>query len=223
MPQVLVEISYLRSYEHMGVALVRCESGCECEETYMDGHHSERNSQVGRLGAGGLDAERAGCRGLQKGWERHRSWSSWVLRCPCSVPANAGQAPHHPLLPRTCTQPHLRRHSRPQVHLHTFFATQADKCVISVTVSNITNSGEHKMKVTGLIVSEQAGTHNAVHNAGAVEYVGDIVSREVSSGKFNVLNHARRRRGRTLRGGAEGAAWAGAAASAAAAGRGAKV
>jgi hypothetical protein len=92
------------------------------------------------------------------------------------------------------------------VNLHTFFVTQADKCVISVTISNITNSGEHKVKVSGLIVSEQAGTSHAVHNAGAVEYVGDIVSREVSSGKFNVLNHARRR-GRTLREGrGEGAA-----------------
>jgi hypothetical protein len=111
------------------------------------------------------------------------------------------------------------------VHLHTFFATQADKCVISATVSNNTNSGEYKMKISGLIVSEQAGTTNAVHNAGAVEYVGDIVSREVSSGKFNVLNHARRRRrGRALRSGAQGAAKAGAAAAAAAAaGRGAKV
>ena len=50
--QVLVEIAYLKSYEHMGMALVRCESGCECEETYMDGHHAERNSQVGALGRG---------------------------------------------------------------------------------------------------------------------------------------------------------------------------
>jgi DNA polymerase alpha subunit B len=49
---VLVELAYLKSYESMGVALVRCEEGCTCEDTHMDGHHTERNSQVG---GGGVD------------------------------------------------------------------------------------------------------------------------------------------------------------------------
>lgn len=93
------------------------------------------------------------------------------------------------------------------MHLHTFFVTQSPTCLISVTVSNNTNSMEHKVKISGLIVSEQAGSGHSVQNAGAVEYVSDIAARD-KEGKFNLLNHARRRR--ALAG--AGAAAAGAAA-----------
>ena len=41
-----MEVAYLRSYENMGKAAVRCVSGCTCEESSLDGHHSEKNSQV---------------------------------------------------------------------------------------------------------------------------------------------------------------------------------
>jgi DNA polymerase alpha subunit B len=49
---VLVELAYLRSYERMGIGIVRCERGCSCEETLMDGHHNEKNSQVGGAAQG---------------------------------------------------------------------------------------------------------------------------------------------------------------------------
>eukprot|EP00775_Hariotina_reticulata_P012114 gene12114-12253_t len=43
---VLVQIAYLASYEHMGKALVLCTAGCECDETLINGHHREHNSQL---------------------------------------------------------------------------------------------------------------------------------------------------------------------------------
>ncbi len=49
---MLVELAHLRSYEKMGIGIVRCVSGCTCDETKMDGHHNEKNSQVGQEQAG---------------------------------------------------------------------------------------------------------------------------------------------------------------------------
>ena len=120
---MLLELAYLRSYEHMGVAVLRCQSGCECDELQIDAHQEERSSQV---------------------------------------------------------------------HLQTLFASQSARCVLSLTVAGNSSSGEHKFKVTGLIVSEQSGTQHSVQAAGAVEYVGDIAARS-AAGKFDVLNHVRRR------------------------------
>lgn len=37
---------HLRSYEHMGVALFSCVSGCACAPTEVDGHHAEKVSQL---------------------------------------------------------------------------------------------------------------------------------------------------------------------------------
>lgn len=79
-----------------------------------------------------------------------------------------------------------------QVALHTFHVSQSPDCVISVTVSNETQSGQHKVKVSGLIVSEQAGLLHTVQAAGAFEYVADIAAK-APDGKFNVLNHVRLR------------------------------
>jgi hypothetical protein len=44
--QVLIELAYLKSYSGMGAAVLRCLSGCQCQETRIDGHHEARNSQV---------------------------------------------------------------------------------------------------------------------------------------------------------------------------------
>jgi hypothetical protein len=43
---MLLQLAYLMSYEHMGVATVRCDSGCSCNDTLIDGHHKQHWSQV---------------------------------------------------------------------------------------------------------------------------------------------------------------------------------
>jgi len=40
-----VTVTYLRSYEHMGQAVMRCASGCVCTQAVANGHHREHNSQ----------------------------------------------------------------------------------------------------------------------------------------------------------------------------------
>jgi hypothetical protein len=77
-----------------------------------------------------------------------------------------------------------------QTALHTFHVTQSPQCVISITVSKESLSGQHKVKITGLIVSEQAGLVHTVQAAGAFEYVADIAAK-AADGKFNVMNHVR--------------------------------
>lgn len=54
-----------------------------------------------------------------------------------------------------------------------------------------TSSGEHKFKMTGIMLSEESGEHEGIRNSGAVEYVSDISQR--GGGTFEVNNHARRR------------------------------
>ena len=55
--------------------------------------------------------------------------------------------------------------------------------------------GEHKVKVAGAIVSDQAGEQDGLQNAGAVEHVHDIMFRGAGSGGsggggiFDVRNH----------------------------------
>jgi hypothetical protein len=44
--QVLVQIGHLKSYEGMGMAEVKCESGCTCEPKVIDGLQSRRVSQT---------------------------------------------------------------------------------------------------------------------------------------------------------------------------------
>eukprot|EP00878_Enallax_costatus_P021491 GHUV01022752.1.p1 GENE.GHUV01022752.1~~GHUV01022752.1.p1 ORF type:complete len:247 (+),score=81.16 GHUV01022752.1:1972-2712(+) len=43
---VNVQIAYLQSYSGMGMALVRCHSGCKCSDTLVDGHHQLRQSTI---------------------------------------------------------------------------------------------------------------------------------------------------------------------------------
>jgi hypothetical protein len=51
----------------------------------------------------------------------------------------------------------------------------------------LTNSGKHKFKVAGIMVSEEAGQREGIKNNGAVEFVGDI-SQLSKDGMFDVKN-----------------------------------
>eukprot|EP00195_Chlamydomonas_chlamydogama_P016102 CAMPEP_0202891718 /NCGR_PEP_ID=MMETSP1392-20130828/1712_1 /ASSEMBLY_ACC=CAM_ASM_000868 /TAXON_ID=225041 /ORGANISM="Chlamydomonas chlamydogama, Strain SAG 11-48b" /LENGTH=508 /DNA_ID=CAMNT_0049575555 /DNA_START=27 /DNA_END=1553 /DNA_ORIENTATION=+ len=117
--EVLVELAYLKSYEHMGKAKVECVSGCTCNAPVLDGHCVERNSQL---------------------------------------------------------------------HLFNFYVSQAAECIIAITVLPETTSGEHKIKIAGVMLSEEAGHQDGIRNTAAVEYVHDISSR--GGAIFEVKNHA---------------------------------
>lgn len=41
---VLLILGILKSYEHMGQAVMACESGCTCQPLKFDGHHMIRES-----------------------------------------------------------------------------------------------------------------------------------------------------------------------------------
>ena len=46
--QVTMEVSYLKSYIKMGKAGFACISGCSCEATQVDTHHTGKTSLVSR-------------------------------------------------------------------------------------------------------------------------------------------------------------------------------
>jgi hypothetical protein len=76
--------------------------------------------------------------------------------------------------------------------LHNMFATQHPECVLAVEVLPDTDSGEHKVKVAGAIISEHAGQQEGLANAGAVEHVHDISFRRgagAGRGVFDIRNH----------------------------------
>lgn len=78
--------------------------------------------------------------------------------------------------------------------LHKLFATQHPECILSVEVLEDSDSGEHKVKLTGAIVSDQAGDQDGIDNAGAVEHVHDIIFRNhaMNGSVFDIRNHVRR-------------------------------
>ncbi|KAG2493912.1 hypothetical protein HYH03_007848 [Edaphochlamys debaryana] len=49
-----------------------------------------------------------------------------------------------------------------QVYLSRLSVTQSKECIVQVTVVNHTYSGEHKFKVTGVVVAERAGAGDAI-------------------------------------------------------------
>lgn len=77
--------------------------------------------------------------------------------------------------------------------LHKLYVSQHPDCVLAVEVLADTDSGEHKVKVAGAIVSDQAGEQDGLRNAGAVEHVHDIIFRHAGFGApgavFDVRNH----------------------------------
>ncbi|GAX77809.1 hypothetical protein CEUSTIGMA_g5252.t1 [Chlamydomonas eustigma] len=119
--EVLVELAYLKSYEKMGKAEVKCGGDCSCKASVIDGHHGIRNSQL---------------------------------------------------------------------HLHNFYVTQGSNCIITLKVLAESSSGHNKVKVAGLMISEESGEHEGIRNHMAVEYVHDISQRS-KDGTFEVNNHAR--------------------------------
>ncbi len=70
---------------------------------------------------------------------------------------------------------------------------------MAVTILPVTSSGEFKFKVMGIMVSEVSGVQRGIQNNGAVEYVHDIASRSDKDRRFDITNHARRRRQRRAR------------------------
>ena len=44
--KVGLQLAHLKSYAHMGTALVRCASGCVCNATLVDGTNTARFSQL---------------------------------------------------------------------------------------------------------------------------------------------------------------------------------
>lgn len=58
-----------------------------------------------------------------------------------------------------------------------------------IAVLQETHSGGNKVKVAGIMVSEQTGASQGIQNAAAVEYVHDISMRN-KDGVFESRNHA---------------------------------
>jgi hypothetical protein len=82
-----------------------------------------------------------------------------------------------------------------QLFLHSWEVSQAPECIISVSVTDRSKArGEdkgHKVKLMGIMVSEQAGARHMVQAAAAIDYVGDVVSASKAKGAtlFTGLNH----------------------------------
>jgi hypothetical protein len=97
----------------------RCESGCKCEETTIEGHHTSQTSQT---------------------------------------------------------------------FLHSIRVSQSPQCVVSITVGPNSLSGSHKVKVVGIIVSEEGGGVTK-QTSGVVGYSHDIATRD-KDGFYDARNYA---------------------------------
>jgi len=96
--RVTMQVGHLKSYEHMGVALAECTSGCNCEPKEIDSHHTLHLSQT---------------------------------------------------------------------YLATLKVSQHPACHVRLTILPKTSSGEHKFKITSLILSDVAGqteNHGFLHD-----------------------------------------------------------
>lgn len=77
-----------------------------------------------------------------------------------------------------------------QQELLKFMVSQSAECVVQVKVLPDTESGEHKVKLTGLVVSEGTGDDKAItleDHRGAVENVGAVAARS-HAGVFDTKN-----------------------------------
>lgn len=112
---------------------------------------------------------------------KHMGWAEVTCErgCECAPTRFNGHAPDRKSL----------------LVLHRLYASQSPDCRLAVEVLGDTDSGEHKVKVAGAIVSDQAGEQEGLQNAGAVEHVHDIIFRQgaghgaSSGGVFDVRNH----------------------------------
>lgn len=64
-----------------------------------------------------------------------------------------------------------------QLYLHEFKVSQHDQCIMTVTVLPETSSGKHKIKIAGIMISEEGGSEG-LKNGMAI----DMVMEGMSSG-----------------------------------------
>ena len=64
-----------------------------------------------------------------------------------------------------------------QLHLHEFKVSQHDQCIMTVTILPETSSGGHKIKIAGIMVSEEGGSEGLKNNMAI-----DMVMEGMSSG-----------------------------------------
>jgi hypothetical protein len=154
-PQITAELGYLRSYENMGRAAVRCEGGCKCEPWTLDGHHESRTSQTfltvrGKggpaqlLGRGTRASGRRQLRTCGAGYvavckgigDVHvgggRRWSAVVAQCRGDV-RNRGWGRGGGSRLTT---------DRAALGVQGFKVSQADDCIVVVTVLQVRATGE---------------------------------------------------------------------------------
>lgn len=168
-------VLYLRSYQGMGMFELSCVAGCTCEPFKLDGWMEFKASQeyhaawpVSRSGAQAQRAWQAGrcamlrCRagsirqGARFAWHPFLASdgaSSAVAAFICQLPLCALVVADHPSALNTVS-----------VHAPCHCCVRAEKCVIEARILNeTTTSGDHKAKLTGVIVSEVAGQHLEVY------------------------------------------------------------
>ena len=159
-----VGVLHLRSYEHMGIVEFRCVAGCDCQPLNIDGLHEGKFSQVyhtawpvTRAGwdAGAVQGARHGRQRLASTFCCRIRRVAWQLNWPASLCLQASQPACLPaclpsVLPSTSATP-------PRGLLH--ICSPAEKCVIEARTLEDTRSGEHKVRIDGVIVSEVAGEH----------------------------------------------------------------
>jgi hypothetical protein len=72
--------------------------------------------------------------------------------------------------------------------LHSIRVSQAAECVVSLTVLPGTSSGQHKFKVVGLIVSEEAGSVEPSELVGSMVEWSHNVALKGNNGTFDAKN-----------------------------------
>ena len=162
--KVMLAVAYLRSYENMGTFELTCVEGCSCEPLILDGHHEPKNSQTHMemhqvTPAGGQQWRPGGaaCNGTLfavAGWQRQgvgagqvqvQAGSVGAVCCWRDVVAETAQG--HCSADLSC----------PAFFVAFFPLSAADECHLKMTVLPKTNSGKHKVKISGLIVGEVSG------------------------------------------------------------------
>jgi hypothetical protein len=132
---------------------------------------------------------------------RGSSSPRWRRHSLCASEAHPLFSPSPPPAPGSCLSgcecppTRFNGHSEDKkslLVLHRLFATQHPECVLGVEVLPDSDSGEHKVKLAGAIVSDQSGDQEGLGNAGAVEHVHDISFRRGRGGGvgvFDIRNH----------------------------------
>ncbi|GLC64085.1 hypothetical protein PLESTF_000116500 [Pleodorina starrii] len=115
-------LQYLKSYEHMGIASIRCTSGCNCKDAEVDAHIPEHGS------------------------------GTYQMR---------------------------------------LMVSQSEACELTTTVSERTSSGQHKFKVSGVVISETQSSANMLD--GTADPQGRLVLHDSEEDKDVRMRRRRRR------------------------------